>query len=85
MELNTQHCFNVLNIPVEKIFQIEQVKADVPSYSRLLDSHICLTCGEKVMDTKAVKKGDAHYCAKCGGGVYGQLDWSGISLVTQKG
>ncbi|GAG38312.1 unnamed protein product [marine sediment metagenome] len=43
MELNRQHCFNVLSIPAEKIFKIERVKVELPSYSRLLDSHICPT------------------------------------------
>jgi formylmethanofuran dehydrogenase subunit E len=83
LELNKQHCFNVLNIPAEKIFKIERVRVELPGYSRLLDSHICLICGEKVMETKALKKGDKYYCADCGGGEYGQLDWSGIHLVNK--
>lgn len=73
MELNKQHCFNILNISAEKIFKIEKVKVKLLSYSRLLDSHICLICDEKVMENKAVKKGDKYYYAKCGGGRYGKL------------
>jgi formylmethanofuran dehydrogenase subunit E len=82
LELNRRHCFNVLNVPAEKIFKSEDVRVDLPDYSRLLNSHICPACGEKVMETKAVKKGGAYYCIPCAGGGYGQLDWAGIHVVT---
>lgn len=78
MELNKWHCFNVLNIPAEKIFRLQHVKVELPSYSRLLGSHICAGCGEKIMETKAVKKGGGYYCIPCAGSNYGQLDWAGI-------
>ena len=81
MELNKKHCFNVVHIPAEKIFKIEQVKVELPSYSHILDSHICSTCDEKVMETKATKIGDKYYCADCGEVDYGQLDWTGIHVV----
>ena len=81
MELNKQHCFNVLDIPAEKIFKIEHVKVMLPSYSRILDSHICLVCGEKYMETKGVNKGGQYLCSSCGNGNYGQLDWAGIMMV----
>ena len=84
MELNRRHCFNVLSVPAEKIFKIERVKVELPSYSRLLESHICPVCGEKVMETKAVKKGDAYLCAECGGEEYGQLDWTGIHIANNE-
>jgi len=81
MELNKQHCFSVLNLPAEKIFKIERVKVDLPSYSRILNSHVCKVCGEKVMETKAVKKRAEYYCINCGEGDYCQLDWTGIHIV----
>lgn len=81
MELNKQHCFSVLDIQAEKIFKIEHVKVELPSYSRILGSYICPVCGEKFMETKGVKKGDQYYCISCGSGDYGQLDWSGIGTV----
>lgn len=81
MELNKQHCFNVLNTPPEKIFTLEYIKVDLPSYSRILESHICPGCGEKVMATKTVKKDDIHYCIPCSRGNYYQLDWAGIHLM----
>jgi formylmethanofuran dehydrogenase subunit E len=79
--LNKRHCFDVLNIPAEKIFCLEHVKVEIPSYSRILASQVCAKCGEKVMETKAVKMGDVYYCLSCGEGSYGQLDWAGIHWV----
>jgi formylmethanofuran dehydrogenase subunit E len=85
MELNRRHCFNVLNIPAEKIFKLEHVKVELPSYSRLLDSHICAGCGEKVMETRTIKRGDKYYCIPCIGDSYGQLDWAGVHMMKGKG
>ncbi|MFA5869700.1 MAG: FmdE family protein [Candidatus Bathyarchaeia archaeon] len=81
MELNRRHCFDALNVPAEKIFRLEHVKVEIPSYSRILASQVCAKCGEKVMETKAVKRGDVYYCLSCGEGSYCQLDWVGIHLV----
>jgi len=77
MKLNKEHCYSVLNIPAEKIFKIEKIHMDLPSYSRITNSLVCPNCGEKFMETKAVKRGDDFLCAYCGG-EYNQLDWSGI-------
>jgi formylmethanofuran dehydrogenase subunit E len=81
MELNQNHCFEVLKIPAEKLFLIEEVRIEIPGYSHILDSCFCGICGEKIMKVKAVKKGDSCLCRACGGGSYGQLDWTGIHSV----
>lgn len=81
MELNRRHCFEVLNVPAERIFRVEHVNVEIPSYSRILARQVCAKCGEKVMETKAAKRGDVYYCFSCGEGSYGQLDWAGIHLV----
>jgi formylmethanofuran dehydrogenase subunit E len=81
MELNRRHCFEVLSIPAEKIFHLEHVRVEIPSYSRILASQVCAKCGEKVMETKAVKRGKVYYCLSCGEDSYGQLDWAGIHWV----
>lgn len=78
MELNKRHCFSVLEIPAERVFNLERVEAELPGYSRLLGSHICSGCGEKVIETRAVKRDDGYYCIPCSGEGYGQLDWAGI-------
>jgi len=85
MELNRRHYFNVLNIPADKIFKLEHVKVELPSYSRLLNSHICAGCGEKVMETRATRRGDNYYCIPCIKESYGQLDWAGVHIIKGKG
>ena len=85
MELNKRHCFSVLEIPAESIFKLEQVEAELPGYSRILESRICSGCGEKVMETRAVKTPDGYYCIPCSGEDYGQLDWAGIHPVEEAG
>ena len=85
MELNKRHCFSVLEIPAESIFKLEQVEAELPGYSRILESRICSGCGEKVMETRAVKTPDGYYCIPCSGEGYGQLDWAGIHPVEEAG
>lgn len=85
MELNKRHCFSVLEIPAESLFKLEQVEAELPGYSRILESRICSGCGEKVMETRAVKTPDGYYCIPCSGEGYGQLDWAGIHPVEEAG
>ncbi|MBD3206234.1 formylmethanofuran dehydrogenase [Candidatus Bathyarchaeota archaeon] len=83
IELNKEHCYRVLEIPAEKIFDVEEVKVDLPGYSRILGSLVCPSCGEKFMENKAVKKGDESLCPDCGG-EYGVLDWDGINFVCKE-
>jgi formylmethanofuran dehydrogenase subunit E len=80
MQLTKEHCYSVLDIPAEQIFNVEKGKVNLPEYSRILDSKICPVCGEKFMETKAVKKNGNILCGSCGG-EYNQLDWSGIRAI----
>jgi len=85
IELNRRHCYNVLNVPVEEIFEIERVHISPPaSYSRLKGSLICAGCGEKVMETRVVEVDGKPYCLSCSGDPFSQLDWSGISMRSQE-
>ena len=80
MQLNKEHCYSVLSIPAEKIFNIEKVVVRLPDYSRILGSNVCPVCGEKYMETKAVAGDGVLMCGYCAG-KYNQLDWSGIRAV----
>jgi len=82
MQLNKEHCYSVLSIPAEKIFNVEKVKLSLPEYSRILGSNICPVCGEKYMETKAVSKDGKLLCGRCGG-EYNQIDWSGIRAINE--
>ena len=81
IELNKEHCFNVLKIPAKKIFKSESINMDLPSYSKILQSYTCAICGEKVMASKAVPIDGKYYCIPCSRGSYNQLDWFGIHHV----
>jgi formylmethanofuran dehydrogenase subunit E len=80
MELNKEHCYSILKIPAEQIFKIEEVKMELPSYSKIMESLVCPICGEKFMETKAVKKDGENICVSCAN-MYKQLDWSGIHMI----
>ncbi len=81
IELNKKHSFDILRIPPDAIFTLKPVKVELPSRNRTRTNETCAKCGEKVIEAKAIKKGDQYYCAPCGGGKYGQLDWTGIQHV----
>jgi formylmethanofuran dehydrogenase subunit E len=81
IELNRKHCYDILSIPAEKIFNTEKVKLEAPAkYSSILGSRICSKCGEKVMETRTVIRDGETLCIPCAKAEYHQLDWSGISV-----
>jgi formylmethanofuran dehydrogenase subunit E len=81
IELNRKHCYDILSIPAEKIFDIEKLKMEVPAkYSSILGSQICFKCGEKVMETRTVTRDGETLCIICAEAEYYQLDWTGISV-----
>jgi len=81
IELNKRHCYNILRIPAEEIFDIQRVEMEPPAeYSRILGSCFCSRCGEKVMETKIVRRDGETLCIPCAGAEYNQLDWSGIAV-----
>jgi len=79
-ELNTKRSFEILSLPDEKLFTIQMVVMEPPAeYSRILGSVRCSKCGERVMETRAVKKDGQTLCLSCSDSEYYQMDWSGIS------
>lgn len=84
IDLNKKHCYEVLTIDAERIFNIERVNVNPIEYSSILDSEVCDKCGEKVIETRTVKKIGENLCIPCAGSEYHQMDWSGISLKNKK-
>jgi len=80
IQRNKEHCYSVLGIPAEKIFNVEKVDLSLPEYSSILGSNFCPVCGEKYMETKGVSRDGEMLCGCCGG-EYDQVDWSGIRKV----
>lgn len=82
IELNMKHCYHILSIPADEIFKIEKVIMDPPvKYSMILGSYLCARCGEKVIETRTVKREGNILCIPCAGTGYHQLEWSGIRFV----
>lgn len=82
IELNMKHCYHILSIPADKIFKLEKVIMDPPAkYSMILGSCFCARCGEKVIETRTVRREGNILCIPCAGTGYNQLEWSGIRVV----
>lgn len=79
LELNEQAAFALLAVPVEELMTTEKVTMKPPAgYSRIYNSVICSECGESVIPTRVVTKGNMSLCIPCSNQGYYQLDWSGI-------
>lgn len=81
MELNKNHCYNILSIAAEEIFKTERIEVEPPAkYSKILGNCFCSRCGEKVMETKTFIENNETLCVPCAGTEYNQLDWEGITV-----
>ena len=74
-----ERSFGTLTIEFEKLFGVQNVKADIPEYAKIHDSVICSVCNESIMQTRTLKKDNNQYtCLYCNGGGYNILDGNGI-------
>jgi formylmethanofuran dehydrogenase subunit E len=61
-----QHTIDdILRAPESSVLSIAETNAAPPPQARVFDSLICSRCGEKVMETRAVKTDAGVYCADC--------------------
>lgn len=77
-QIALKRAFGTLAIPFEKLFSIAQVKVDLPGYAPIVNSAVCMLCGDSVMETKTIKKDDKIMCLPCAGKPFKCLDGSGI-------
>lgn len=82
MELSQIYCFEILRMPPERLFQVDEVTVEISSYSYVLESRLCARCSEKVMKTKVVR----NEATSTAGVVvaHKELNWTGIVLVNEK-
>lgn len=85
MELFAQMSFEELNVPVEKMFRIEEVHVEIPAFAPIFDSVKCAKCGESVMKTRVVEKDGQPYCIPCADESFFELNGSGMSYRGRKG
>ena len=73
-QLGRDRAFATLKLDFDKLFSIEEVKADIPDYAPSHESVICKKCGESVMSTRTIN----DECYPCSGHKYNELTGHGI-------
>jgi len=63
--LQEKRIVNLLNMPEEELFKIEDVQPHLPSEAKIFQSVICQQCGEKVMEPRARLKNGQVVCLEC--------------------
>jgi formylmethanofuran dehydrogenase subunit E len=72
--------FQVLDLPDEEVFDIQEVQAELPSFARIFESVTCSVCGEKVMEPRVRMKNGEPVCLPCSEQEYYLLTGDGISV-----
>ena len=63
--LHEQRSHEVLEKPVEDLFKIEPVRAELPPHARIHASNPCDRCGEMTMATRLAEAGGEKICRDC--------------------
>lgn len=64
-KIHLQRARNVLEMPLEALFNIEEVKIQLPPKAKIEPSILCERCGEPTMSTKMVETGGKKICRGC--------------------
>lgn len=72
--------FQVLGLPDEEVFDIQEVQVELPSFARIFESVTCSVCGEKVMEPRIRMKNGEPVCLPCSEQEYYLLTGDGISV-----
>jgi formylmethanofuran dehydrogenase subunit E len=73
--------FETLSIDFDKLFEVQIVKTEIPSYAQINESVICDRCGESVMKPRTREKDDKYICYTCDGADNYILDGNGIHVA----
>jgi tRNA-Thr(GGU) m(6)t(6)A37 methyltransferase TsaA len=80
-KLGIEKAFAILKLDFEKIFKVEEVEIDIPSYAPSHESILCEKCGESIMASRIIQKDGKKLCIPCSGESYFQLDGHGITKI----
>lgn len=64
-ELHQKRSYDVLEMPIDKLFAITEVTLPPPPKARIEPSEPCALCGEPTMASKLVAVGDGKQCREC--------------------
>lgn len=81
-QLQIESAFKLLDVPDKEVFNIRQVKVEIPDYARIYASLKCSVCGENIMEPRARVKAGQPICLTCAGQPYFQLTGEGMSIVS---
>ncbi len=76
--LARETALRILDVDVEKLFKIEQVKFKIPEYAPIHESIICSRCQESTMATRVIPKNGSVLCVSCANNEYYELNGHGI-------
>ncbi len=78
-EKGREAAFAVVRLPFEELLITETVQPFLPDYAPITESVLCPGCGETIMSTKVVTKGEGlGLCLMCAGRQYRQVEGQGI-------
>ncbi len=64
-QLHEARSRQILDIPLEDLFEVKKPQGKIPSHARLMDSVTCESCGEGVMETRTRRFSGKTLCIPC--------------------
>lgn len=64
-ELHEARSRQILDIPLEDLFEVKKPQGKIPSQARIMDSVACESCSERVMETRTRRFAGKILCIPC--------------------
>jgi formylmethanofuran dehydrogenase subunit E len=64
-ELHEARSRQVLDIPLDKLFEFKKPQGDIPQHARIMDSLTCESCGEQMMESRSRLFSGRTLCIPC--------------------
>ncbi|MCG6918795.1 MAG: FmdE family protein [Deltaproteobacteria bacterium] len=64
-QLHEARARQILDIPLENLFELKKPQGKIPSHARIMESVICESCGEGVMETRTRRFSGKTLCIPC--------------------
>ncbi|UCG22512.1 MAG: TraR/DksA C4-type zinc finger protein [Deltaproteobacteria bacterium] len=64
-QLHAARSRQILDIPLEKLFEVKEPQGKIPSLARIMESVTCESCGEVVMETRTRRFSGKTVCIPC--------------------
>jgi formylmethanofuran dehydrogenase subunit E len=64
-ELHEARCRQILNIPLDELFELKKPQGNIPHHARIMESLTCESCGERVMESRTRRFAGKTLCIPC--------------------